>query len=187
MNRLAIVRLGPCDPGLAERLGRELESELHLSATLAPDIVDPAFAFHPERGQYHSSEILAWLDKNPRGAGRVLALIEADLYIPILTFVFGEARLGPGPAVVSSYRLRQEFYGLPADNDLLSQRLLREAVHELGHTMGLRHCDDYECAMAGSPGVEWIDLKAPHLCDRCRTRAGLLEPTTIQSRSDGIR
>ena len=176
MNRLAIVRLGPFDPGLAERLGRELESELHLAPTLAPDVVDPAFAFHSERGQYHSSEILAWLDKNPRGGGRVLALIDSDLYIPILTFVFGEARLGPGPAVVSSYRLRQEFYGLPADEELLYQRLLREAVHELGHTMGLRHCDDYQCAMAGSPGVEWIDLKTPHLCDPCRAKAGVVEP-----------
>ena len=74
-----------------------------------------------------------------------------------------------GPcAVVSAHRLRQEFYGLPADGTLLRQRLLKEAVHELGHAFGLRHCIDYRCAMASAHAVEWIDLRESSLCESCR-------------------
>jgi archaemetzincin len=177
MNPLEIVRIGPFDPGLAERLGRELASELHVPFLLGPVLPEPSFAYHPERCQFHSSEILGWLEKRAHpDIWRTLAVTDADLYIPILTFVFGEARLGPGAAIVSTHRLHQEFYGLPPDADLLFQRLLREAIHEMGHTLGLRHCEDYGCAMAGSPGVEWIDLKGSTLCDFCKTRVGLLEP-----------
>jgi archaemetzincin len=101
---------------------------------------------------------------------RILGVTAVDLYIPILTFVFGEAQMGGPCAVVSSYRLRQEFYGLPADKDLLRDRLLKEAVHEIGHTLNLTHCDDYRCAMAPSHAVEWIDLKDSGLCSACEGR-----------------
>ncbi len=90
-----------------------------------------------------------------------------DLYIPVLTFVFGEAQLSDGGAVVSTHRLRQEFYGLPADLELLRERLLKEALHELGHTYGLRHCPDYLCVMSSSNGVERIDLKRAEFCPAC--------------------
>jgi len=93
------------------------------------------------------------------------------LYIPILTFVFGEAQMGGPCAVLSGHRLRQEFYGLPADQRVFRQRVLKEAVHELGHTLNLTHCDDYRCVMASSHAVEWIDLKEEELCPACRRAA----------------
>ena len=99
---------------------------------------------------------------------RFLAIAEVDLYIPILKYVFGEAQMGGPCAVVSTYRLRQEFYGLDQDDSLLRERLLKEAVHELGHTLNLRHCQDYQCAMASSHAVEWIDLRENRLCDACQ-------------------
>jgi archaemetzincin len=70
--------------------------------------------------------------------------------------------------VLSSHRLRQEFYGLPRDPELFRQRLIKEAIHELGHTLNLAHCDDYRCVMASSHAVEWIDLKDSVLCATCR-------------------
>jgi archaemetzincin len=78
--------------------------------------------------------------------------------------------------VVSVHRLRQEFYGLPADSSMLDQRLLKESVHELGHTLGLRHCEDYSCVMASSHSVEWIDLRESTMCDSCRSQAELKIP-----------
>jgi archaemetzincin len=96
-----------------------------------------------------------------------LGVTDLDLYIPVLTFVFGEAQLAGGRAVVSTLRLRQEFYGLPADPELLGERLLKEALHELGHTYGLRHCPDYTCVMSSSNGVERIDLKSAEFCPTC--------------------
>ena len=101
---------------------------------------------------------------------RLLAVAESDLYIPILTFVFGEAQLGGECAVVSWHRLRQEFYGLPADDQLLRERLWKEAAHELGHTLHLAHCDDYGCVMASSHAVEWIDIKQGEFCGSCYGR-----------------
>jgi len=106
-----------------------------------------------------------------RDTWKLLAVTSLDLYIPILTLVFGEAQVG-GALLSSSYhRLRQELYGLPEDLDVLADRLLIEAVHELGHTLRLTHCDDYRCAMAPSHAVEWIDLKTADIASRaCRER-----------------
>jgi len=91
-----------------------------------------------------------------------------DLYVPVLTFVFGEAQLEGRCALVSLHRLREEFYGLPASNDLLHERLTKEAVHELGHTFGLRHCHDWRCVMASAHGVERLDVKTAEFCPTCR-------------------
>ena len=104
------------------------------------------------------------------GTWRALGVTMLDLYIPILTFVFGEAQMGGPCGIISGHRLRQEFYGLPADEELLFERLIKEAVHELGHALDLTHCDDYECAMAPSHGVEWIDLKNAAFCEGCSSR-----------------
>jgi archaemetzincin len=104
----------------------------------------------------------------------VLGVTEHDLYIPILTFVFGEAQLEARGALVSLHRLRQEFYGLPADSQLLAQRLLKESIHELGHTLGLRHCADYQCAMSPAHAVERIDVKLAEFCAACAGAAAAL-------------
>jgi archaemetzincin len=101
---------------------------------------------------------------------RLVGITELDLYIPILTFVFGEAQLSGAGALVSYHRLRQEFYGLPPDADVLANRLLIETVHELGHTLSLTHCHDYRCAMAPAHAVEWIDIKDSGFCEDCLSR-----------------
>jgi archaemetzincin len=131
---------------------------------------EPAFAYNLARQQYSSTEILASLTKYCVAEGeRILGVTAVDLYIPILTFVFGEAQLPGSYAIVSFHRLRQEFYGLPGNSAILRERLLKEAVHELGHTLSLSHCEDYQCVMSPSHGVEWIDLKASEFCNSCRS------------------
>jgi archaemetzincin len=92
-----------------------------------------------------------------------------DLYIPVLTFVFGEAQLDGMAAIVSTHRLQNQFYGLPHDDDLMLRRLEKEVIHELGHTFGLFHCRQFECVMRSSTYVEEIDLKRADLCDACRS------------------
>jgi len=172
MNRIDVLPVGEVERGWLERLAPALAREFELRCELLPAALDPQFAFHPERQQFHSTELLAGM--RPRlanGAWRLLGVAAVDLYIPILTFVFGEAQMNGPCAVLSTHRLRQELYGLPPDPELLFQRLLKEAVHELGHTIGLTHCDDHQCAMAASHAVEWIDLKSATLCSACRTQA----------------
>ena len=161
------------DPSLAlDRLATAISAEFgrcQIRCEVLPALLDPAPSFHSGRRQYYSTDLLARMQKH-RCSWRLLGITPLDLYVPILTFVFGEAQLEGGCALVSTYRLRQEFYGLPPDPDLLRERLLKEAVHEFGHTLGLTHCEDYECAMAPSHAVEWIDLKGNRLCRQCRAQ-----------------
>jgi archaemetzincin len=172
MRIVSLVPVGEVARIHLESLAEGLAPLLRVACSLHAESLDVAFAFDSLRGQYHSTEILRRLTKRPViETWRLLAVTEADLYIPILTFVFGEAQLGPSSAataaLVSMHRLRQEFYGMPPDPELLSERLLKESLHELGHTVGLRHCRDYRCVMSSSHSVENIDLKLAQFCRSC--------------------
>ena len=90
-----------------------------------------------------------------------------DLFVPVLTYVFGEAQLEGKAAVVSSFRLRDELYGLPKNPDKLKERLEKEAVHELGHTFSLIHCPNPRCVMYTSTYAEEIDFKSKDFCNSC--------------------
>jgi archaemetzincin len=169
MKPLQLLPIGNIDETLLNDLCPELQNILSVPCSVLPIRLDPEFAFHCERQQYHSSEILQRMQSLfAVDWWRTLGIANVDLYIPILTFVFGEAQISGPCAVLSTHRLRQEFYGLPADPQLLRQRLLKEMMHELGHTLSLAHCDDYRCVMASSHAVEWIDLKESTLCAACR-------------------
>ena len=172
MKRLQLLPIGSIDAQLLEWLAQALSEKFRVRTEILSPALDPAFALHSERQQYHSSEILAAMQRYVNSnTWRLLGITQLDLYIPILTFVFGEAQLGGTSAVVSYHRLQQGFYGLPADADLLANRLLVEAVHELGHTLRLTHCQDYQCAKAPSHAVEWIDIKDSGFCEDCLARA----------------
>ena len=172
MKTLDLLPIGDIDARLLKRLAPALGESFHVACRILGKRMDPQFAFHPERSQYHSSELLQAMQPYAlNGAWRVLGVTAVDLYIPILTFVFGEAQMGGPCAIVSFHRLGQAFYGLPHDDEILAERLVKESVHEVGHTFDLTHCDDYSCAMAPSHAVEWIDLKEAALCGSCQARA----------------
>lgn len=172
MKQLQLLPIGNIEDQLLRDLRPALEKTFHVPCRILDMCLDPEFALHGERQQYHSSQILHRMQSLLSGESwRMLGIAAVDLYIPILTFVFGEAQMGGPTAVMSAHRLRQEFYGLAGDRDLVLQRVVKEAVHELGHTLNLTHCDDYSCAMAPSHAVEWIDLKNSTLCKGCRSAA----------------
>ena len=157
--------------GLLDELAAALAAVFRISCHVRTEAVEAASAFDPARNQYYSTAILQLLARdNDAESMRVLAVTSLDLYVPVLTFVFGEAQLGGSSAVVSLHRLREEFYGLPANGNLLRERLVKEALHELGHTFGLRHCADWRCVMASAHAVERLDLKSAEFCPPCRTR-----------------
>jgi len=172
MNLVHLLPVGKVETSLLEGLCAVLPRCLDVACEILPVELDPLPSYHVERHQYHSSEILQRMQALVRPEGwRLLGVADVDLYIPILKYVFGEAQMGGPCALVSSHRLRQEFYGLDRDDALLSARLLKESVHELGHTLDLHHCQDYRCAMASSHAVEWIDLREATLCSSCQSRA----------------
>ncbi len=153
---------------LLKSLAESLERTFQLAVRIRPPWFDPELSFDSSRGQYNSTHILTQLLDEPSGdEARILAVTSVDLFIPVLTFVFGEAQLDGRAAVVSIQRLRSEAYGLPANEPLLRERLEKEAVHELGHTFGLLHCIKPKCVMNSSTYVEQIDTKSPHFCAAC--------------------
>lgn len=127
--------------------------------------------FDPLRAQYASAGALEMLTREaPPDAAKLLAMTTCDLFIPVLTFVFGQAQLKGRVGVVSLARLRQEFYDLPPDREVFLDRAVKEALHESGHLFGLVHCADRGCSMSLSTGVRQIDTKQPAFCGPCRGR-----------------
>ena len=174
MKIISLVPVGQVERDHLELLSEQLASRLGAACLIQPQRQNGEFAYNRDRGQYHSTEILKRLLQDPHTESwRILGVTNLDLYIPILTFVFGEAQLGAAAALVSTHRLRPEFYGMPQDPELLQERLLKEALHELGHTFGLRHCSDYLCVMSSSHSAERIDLKQAEFCPACTAVAGL--------------
>jgi archaemetzincin len=172
MKLLQLLPIGDLEGGLLHDLAPALAEIFRVPCQRTVQSLNPEFAYHRERQQYHSSEILQAMQAYVGvDSWRVLGITPLDLYIPILTFVFGEAQIGGPCGLVSAHRLRQEFYGLPGDPEILRSRLLKESVHEIGHTLDLTHCQDYACAMAPSHAVEWIDVKENTFCDCCRAQA----------------
>ena len=121
------------------------------------------------RSQYYSTQIIA----NCAGLtshldGKVLILTSLDLFVPALTYIFGEAQLGGKHSIVSACRLHEEFYSGITNETLLVERTNKEILHELGHNFGLKHCSDWDCVMHSSPGIEEVDIKGKYYCKNCR-------------------
>ena len=124
--------------------------------------------YEPARGQHDATALLLHVATLARDPGeKLIAVVNVDLFIPVLTFVFGQAQLGGSAAVVSTHRLANEFYGLPQDARAFHERIEKEVVHELGHLFGLYHCHQFECVMRSSTYVEELDLKRAAFCEAC--------------------
>jgi archaemetzincin len=123
-----------------------------------------------QRKQWKSSDILQWLSNicKPSKSTKILAICDFDAYSGHLNFVFGEAYMDGSISVIYLPRLRQEFYGLKPDKSLFYQRIVKEAVHELGHAFGLGHCKNIRCVMHFSNSLSDTDIKVTGFCNVCK-------------------
>lgn len=168
MAAVVLVRVGESDGSLLAPLADGVQAALGCPVTVAAEGLDAEDFYDVGRCQYWSTPMLPQLAaRSVHDEDRVLGLTTDDLFIPVLTFVFGEASLAGVAAVVSTHRLQPEVYGLPADAERLRQRTIKESVHELGHTFGLVHCHHPACVMRASRAVDDVDVKSSRFCSAC--------------------
>jgi archaemetzincin len=166
----------------AREVGETIENDFRLPVRGHVIDMGPERFYDPKRGQYLSTSILRDLLYNlPPDAVKTIGIVPFDLFIPVLTFVFGEAQLDGKVAVVSTARLDQSFYGLPANRPLLRRRLIKEIKHELGHTFGLLHCPQKPCVMSLANTVADVDRKSSTFCDVCRDELGSARASLLKT------
>lgn len=166
---ITILTFGRFERGFLEKISEVVMQEFNCAVTIKEAHVDISEFYDPVRSQYNGNKLLhKVVSLNGPGNSKTIGLLSVDLFIPILTFIFGQAQLGGRSAIASQYRLSNERYGMPADENLLLQRFAKEVIHELGHTLGLIHCHTPTCVMRSSTYVEDIDQKEAQLCLKCR-------------------
>ncbi|MCA1733272.1 MAG: archaemetzincin family Zn-dependent metalloprotease [Acidobacteria bacterium] len=173
MDLIAISTAGKVDSEGTAFAEASLGSVLGVRTRRIEALPDTEDAWDPGRRQHSSTLFLREaVARRPADAFKIVVLTEYDIFIPMLTFVYGQAQLGGPAAVVSFARLRQEFYGLPPDRALFLERVGKESLHEVGHTLGLTHCGDRLCTMSLSTTVQQLDFKRAAYCEACRLLMG---------------
>ncbi len=171
IGEIVVVAVGKVEPRILAHIRAAVTQTFGQQCRIGDALPAPEYAFDLRRGQYAAEAIIERLHLGD--AECALGVVDLDLYVPQLNFVFGLADHRGRRAVIALLRLRESFYGASDDETLFLARAVKEAVHELGHTYGLRHCRDRRCVMAFSNSLADTDYKGREFCARCRQQAHL--------------
>jgi archaemetzincin len=168
-NKIILVSCGHLDKDIVTSISTDIIKEFHMPVNFKVCTLDLGDFYNPARRQYDANLILAAIsERAPEGFIKTVGLMRVDLYIPILTYIFGQASLGGNIVIASLFRLRNELYGLAPDHELMLERFGKVVIHEMGHSFGLIHCQNPSCIMRSSTYVEDIDQKGKDFCHSCR-------------------
>ena len=166
---ITIISFGYFEKDLLEKVSEAVKGEFRCSMNVKEGHIDLSEFYDTARRQYNGNNLLKHVDAIPMPeSNKTIGLFNVDLFIPILTYIFGQAFLGGRCGIASLYRLNNASYGMKMDEKLLLNRFTKEVIHELGHTFGLIHCNNTTCVMRSSTYVEDIDQKDHALCLKCR-------------------
>jgi archaemetzincin len=169
-NAIQLISLGTFDKNLMLNTAKALEKIFGRIVYYQQAYQDLSAFYDASRRQYNGNQLLQFInDTYAKEGTKTIGLVNVDLFIPILTFIYGQAFLNGKSGIASMHRLGNERYGMQPDQRILEERFIKEVVHELGHCYGLIHCHQPDCVMRSSTYVEDIDQKNPHFCLNCKT------------------
>ncbi len=165
---ITLISFGYFEEYFLKNVAEAVKLEFHASVNIKEGHLDLSEFYDPVRRQYNGVKLLKEVDilfgsKDTK----TLGLFSVDLFIPILTYIYGQAYLNGRTGIASLYRLSNERYGMNSNDNLIIDRFIKEAIHELGHTLGLIHCHIPSCVMRSSTYVEDIDQKSANICLKC--------------------
>lgn len=168
---ILLITHGHFEKNFLDKIAADVEKEFLHTVDVVEGKLEITDFYDPTRRQYDGNKLLLDIfSKNPSGILKKVGLFRVDLFIPILTYIFGQATYKGNIGIASLYRLRNEQYGMKKDEALLINRFTKIVIHELGHMSGLIHCHGPNCVMRSSTYVEDIDQKSKHFCAKCRTQ-----------------
>jgi archaemetzincin len=168
---ISVVPVGNIDERLVRALVAPLSAAFGRVVTVQKALPGPKYALNPSRGQYHSAAILKRIETLRTGEwDAAIGIVDVDLFVPEVPFIFGEADRSTRAAIISLTRLRPEIGSMESRFETLQKRLLSEAVHQMGLIRGLAHCPNNRCVMFLSSTVQDTDKKGVQFCANCRKR-----------------
>ena len=168
MRTIGVVPFGAVDGIVLKSIAAHILGYLRIDTEIFSPLEYPGYAYDPRRLQYDAGAILkAFESASFQGCAKVIGVLDADLFVPILSYVFGEARQGGKCALVSLHRLRKNPDGAEASSPVFLERTAKVALHELGHLLNLTHCEDERCLMHFSGGIRDLDTAPPYFCRYC--------------------
>ena len=168
-----LISHGHFEKNFLEKIAKDVAHEFLFPVNIEESHIDLSEFYDPMRRQYDGNRLIKVIDAMYSSQFLTkVGLFRVDLFIPILTYIFGQAAFKGSTGIASLYRLRNEHYGMKKDEALLLNRFRKVVIHELGHTFGLIHCLIPTCVMRSSTYVEDIDQKSHNLCIKCRTEIG---------------
>lgn len=175
LQSITLISVGYFDGAVLNEVAEAVNHELGYPVQIKEGHLDISEFYDPVRRQYNGNKLLVEVDRLYSSENNIsIGLFNVDLFIPILTYIFGQAYLNGRSGIASSYRLSNERYGMNHNEKYILERFKKEVLHEIGHTLGLIHCHIPDCVMRSSTYVEDIDQKGSGICIKCRNSIALV-------------